>query len=81
MRSLEELAKSGRIQSAHHIHITQLPQHLDEIPRDQPIYIFCGSGLRSMIAASLLQAHGLKELTVILGGLAGWRSATCPVIN
>ncbi len=81
VRSDDELEESGRITGAHHIHITQLPQRIEEVPRDRPIYIFCGSGLRSMVAASILQREGWGEMTVILGGLAGWSSATCPVVR
>jgi len=79
VRSDEELAHQGEIADAHHIHITQLPLHLQEAPRDQPVYIFCGSGLRSTIGASLLQREGWDNLTVVLGGLAGWSSTTCPI--
>jgi hydroxyacylglutathione hydrolase len=79
IRSDEELAKNGHIAGALHIHITQLPQRLEELPRDQPVYIFCGSGLRSTIVASLLKRRGMENLRVVLGGLAGWNSTTCPI--
>lgn len=79
VRSDGELRRDGRIPGSQHIHITQVPKHLDEIPKDKAIHIFCGSGLRSMIAASLLQQNGWKDLTVILGGMAGWKSTKCPV--
>jgi hydroxyacylglutathione hydrolase len=78
VRSEEEIEQKG-IPVAHHIHITQLPERLDEVPRDQPVYIFCGSGLRSMIAASLLRRAGWENLTTVLGGLAGWSSVSCPL--
>lgn len=81
VRGSDELESSGRITGAHHIHITQLPQRLAEVPRDRPVYIFCGSGLRSMVAASILQREGWENMTVILGGIAGWSSATCPVVR
>ena len=81
VRSDDELEASGRITGAHHIHITQLPQRIEEVPRDRPVYIFCGSGLRSMVAASILQREGWQDMTVILGGIAGWSSATCPVVR
>jgi hydroxyacylglutathione hydrolase len=80
VRSDDELERSGRISGAHHIHITQLPKRLGEVPRDRPVYIFCGSGLRSMVAASILQREGWEDMTVILGGLAGWSSVKCPVV-
>jgi hydroxyacylglutathione hydrolase len=81
VRSVDELEKSGRITGAHHIHITQLPLRINEVPRNRPVYIFCGSGLRSMVAASILQKEGWQDMTVILGGIAGWSSATCPVVR
>ncbi len=78
VRSDEEVEQRA-IPVAHHIHITQLPERLDEVPRDQPVYIFCGSGLRSMTAASLLRRAGWENLTSVLGGLAGWSSVSCPL--
>jgi hydroxyacylglutathione hydrolase len=77
VRSEEELEKAGRIPDALHIHLTQLPGRLEEVPRDRAVYIFCGSGLRSMIAASLLRREGWEQVSVVLGGLAGWNSVTC----
>ncbi|MEN6318865.1 MAG: MBL fold metallo-hydrolase [Syntrophaceae bacterium] len=79
VRSDDELEHAGTVTGAHHIHLTQLPNRMDEVPRDQTVFIFCGSGLRSMIAASLLKREGWNNLVVVLGGLAGWRSVSCPV--
>jgi len=52
---------------------------MEEVPRDRRVTIFCGSGLRSMIAASLLKREGWHDLAVVLGGIAGWRSVSCPI--
>ncbi len=71
--------EAAPIPGAQHIHVTQLPDHLDQVPRDRALYVFCGSGMRSMIAASLLGREGWRNLSVVLGGLAGWRSMTCPL--
>ncbi|MDW7650284.1 MAG: MBL fold metallo-hydrolase, partial [Bacillota bacterium] len=79
VRSAEELEQDGRIPYANHIHITQLPNKLDSIPKEHPVYIFCASGLRSMIAASLLKKAGYHDPVVILGGFSGWTSTTCPI--
>jgi hydroxyacylglutathione hydrolase len=70
---------AGRIPDAQHIHLTQLPDRIDQVPRDRAVYVFCGSGVRSMVAASLLKREGWKDLVVVLGGLSGWRSVTCPL--
>jgi hydroxyacylglutathione hydrolase len=79
VRSEEELEEEGRFAKALHIHITQLPHRMNELPTDRPIYIFCASGLRSTIAASLLQRHGVGDVHVVLGGFTGWSSVTCPL--
>jgi hydroxyacylglutathione hydrolase len=79
VRSDEELRHDGAIPGGHHIHVTQLPDRKSEVPADRRIYVFCGSGLRSMVAASYLQARGWKDLAVVLGGLAGWKSRRCPI--
>ena len=79
VRSDEELIKDGRIRDAIHVHVTRIPERLKEIPRDKKIHIFCGSGLRSMIAASYLQRQGCTDLSVVLGGMAAWRSRRCPI--
>lgn len=79
VRSEGELKRVGRIEGSQHIHITSLPERMSEIPVDRSLYIFCGSGMRSMLAASFLKAHGWKDLIVILGGASAWRSRVCPI--
>lgn len=79
VRSARELESGGRIAGAHHTHITQLPAHLAKVPVERRITVFCGSGLRSMIAASLLKREGWEDVAVVLGGLSGWSSTTCPI--
>ncbi|CCU77803.1 Metallo-beta-lactamase family protein [Halanaerobium saccharolyticum subsp. saccharolyticum DSM 6643] len=80
IRSEDELEEEGEIQDAENIHLTQLPEHYDQLPEDKPIYIFCGSGLRSMTAASLLKNEGFINQKVVLGGLIAWNSTTCPIV-
>ncbi len=79
VRSDEELETQGEIPTAQHIHVVDLPTRMDEVPRGRRTYIFCGSGVRSMMAASLLERQGYTDLFVILGGVAGWNSTACPI--
>jgi hydroxyacylglutathione hydrolase len=79
VRSDEELEREGAIADARHIHITEVPRRLDEVPGRRPIHIFCGSGLRSTVVASLLERGGRRDLTVVLGGIRGWNSVSCPL--
>lgn len=79
VRSSLELHSEGRIPDAHHIHITQLNKRYTELPQNRDIFIFCGSGRRSMIAASILQQKQGYQPVVIMGGFSGWSSIACPV--
>lgn len=79
VRTSGELDHLGRIPGAQHIPLSRLVQRMDEVPADRPVFIFCGSGLRSMIAASLLEQAGRRDMSVILGGFAGWISDRCPI--
>ncbi len=79
VRPQEEIEKKGEIEGAYELHLTKLPENLGDIPEDRSIYIFCGSGLRSMTAASILKRNGFEDLNVVLGGLSGWTSTTCPI--
>jgi hydroxyacylglutathione hydrolase len=78
VRSAEEVAAS-QIPGAHHIHIKEFPGRIEEVPTDQPVYVFCGSGVRSTIVSSLLRRAGWSNMTVVLGGLSGWTSMSCPL--
>jgi len=79
VRSDAEIEGSGAISGAQHVHITEIPQRLDEVPRQRPLHVFCGSGLRSTVVASLLEREGWRDLTVVLGGTSAWNSASCPL--
>jgi hydroxyacylglutathione hydrolase len=50
-----------------------------EIDRDLPIAVHCKSGYRSMIACSLLQRAGFRDVTNVTGGFDAWQQAKLPV--
>ncbi len=73
----EEEVKEQEIQQATHIPLTRLENNYKKIPKDEKIYIICGSGLRSMTAASLLKREGWGALVVVSGGTSGEKPSTC----
>jgi hydroxyacylglutathione hydrolase len=50
-----------------------------EIDRDRPIAVHCKSGYRSMIACSLLQRAGFRNVANVIGGFDAWQQAKLPV--
>jgi glyoxylase-like metal-dependent hydrolase (beta-lactamase superfamily II)/rhodanese-related sulfurtransferase len=52
-----------------------------EIGRDAAIAVHCKSGYRSIIACSLLQRAGFKNVTNVIGGFDAWQEAKLPVVS
>jgi len=48
--------------------LSQLNGHLSAFPKEDPFYVHCAGGYRSMIAASILKARGFHNLFNIAGG-------------
>ncbi|BAO45086.1 FAD-dependent oxidoreductase [Thiolapillus brandeum] len=61
----------GHIKVAKHIPLSELRQRIDEIPRDQPVYVHCRSGQRSYNAVLALQYRGYTEVYNVAGGYIG----------
>lgn len=75
---------SGEYAEAHipgalNVPIGFIPLRLDEIPEDKPLVVHCQSGVRSSIAASVLQRHGRTNLKNFVGSFGEWSSAGKPV--
>jgi hydroxyacylglutathione hydrolase len=76
VRSASEVREQS-IEHAIAIPLGELPNRLEEIPRDTPLATFCGSGRRAMIAASILQRNGFQNVSDALGSLAAVMSISC----
>lgn len=50
-----------------------------EIDLDLPLAVHCQSGYRSLIACSLLERAGFKNVINVSGGFAAWKEAQLPV--
>ena len=68
--------EGGHIAGAQHIMLGTLPDRIDEVKKDKPILVQCGSGVRSAIGTSVLQAKGIKDVHNLLGGYARWVKET-----
>ncbi len=63
----------GTIEGATNISLPALLRRLDELDRNAPTVVFCAGGYRSTIAASLLRAHGFRDVSDLLGGFTAWQ--------
>lgn len=66
----------GTIEGAVNIPYTEMRDHLDEIPRDKKIILFCGVGLRGYVAERILLQHGYTDVYNLTGGFKTYSLAT-----
>ncbi|MEC5424861.1 rhodanese-like domain-containing protein [Virgibacillus sp. C22-A2] len=70
VREDDEVA-GGKIPGAKHIRLSEIPERLDEIEKDQHHYMICRSGGRSGRACEFLIEQGY-DVTNIAGGMLVW---------
>jgi glyoxylase-like metal-dependent hydrolase (beta-lactamase superfamily II)/rhodanese-related sulfurtransferase len=66
---------AGRIDAAANIPLGRLPERIGELARERPVVVYCSSGYRSTIAASVLMRDGFEHVAALAGGLNAWESA------
>ena len=70
--------EEGVIPGACAIPLPALTDSLSKLDRAAPVVLYCGSGTRSMVAASVLRAAGFDDVSDVLGGYGAWESANLP---
>jgi hydroxyacylglutathione hydrolase len=73
--------KGGHIDGALHVHGGVLKDRYQEVPKDRPVAVICGTGYRGSIAASFLQSLGYTQVSNVLGGMSAWKAAGLPTVN
>jgi len=73
--------QAGHLPGAQHIPGGALPERLDDVPTERPVAVYCGSGYRSSVAASLLRRTGHRDVQHLIGGFAAWQAAELPVAH
>src|SRR5690606_29609296 len=58
-----------------------LNSHLTEFPAEEPFYVHCAGGYRSVIAASILKSRGIHNLIDVADGFAGIKESGAPVTD
>lgn len=70
---------AGHVPGARHIFLPELRKRVSELDRAKPTAVYCASGYRASIAASVLKKEGFKELWNVPGSWEAWKKAGFPV--
>jgi hydroxyacylglutathione hydrolase len=73
--------QQGRLPGSVHVYLGELPDKLDQVSRDRPVVTFCGSGMRAIIAATILKKNGFEKVENALGSMAACSVLGCPIIK
>lgn len=78
VRTIQEW-EAGRIPGAIHRPLADFVTAGPDLPGDEPLVLYCGSGYRSNIAASLLARRGFADVRSLAGGIVAWKGSGFPV--
>lgn len=67
--------EARHIEGSYHIPLASLPTRMHEIPKDQPVAVYCASGYRSQMAVTYLRAHGWTRVATVNDDEAHWAEA------
>jgi hydroxyacylglutathione hydrolase len=65
---------ADHIDEALHVPLLHLRERLDALPQDRALVVYCASGYRATIAASLMRLAGREDVALLVGGLAAWEA-------
>ena len=78
MRTPSEWGR-GHIQGARYIFLPELEKKLDLLDKDRPVAVYCDSGYRASLGASILQRNGFAHARNVPGSWKAWTAAGYPV--
>ncbi len=73
--------QASRVKGAHHASLQFINEHLAAFSKDEPNYIHCAGGYRSMVAASLLKARGYHNVIDVAGGFNAIKNTSAVVTD
>jgi rhodanese-related sulfurtransferase len=68
----------ARLDGTLDIPMNEIPDRLDELPKDKPLAVLCRSGARSLKVTHYLRANGFAKVSNIAGGILAWGAAYDP---
>lgn len=71
--------EAGHVDGATFIPFYEVADRLADIPRDRPVYVYCGSGYRAAAVTSLLQHEGFDNVVLVDDSFGNAAKAGLPI--
>lgn len=71
----------GHVEGSVLVPLATVAARAGEFPKDRPVYVFCRSGNRSLVAARTLAEAGFSDVRNVEGGILAWNAARLPVVR
>ncbi|UYL08639.1 rhodanese-like domain-containing protein [Bdellovibrio sp. SKB1291214] len=75
----EYTGELGHVPGSELLVLDTLPDHLEDLPKDQTIVFICRSGARSARATAFAKMNGFTNVFNMLGGMLHWNELQLPV--
>ena len=72
--------EAGHVDGATFIPFYEIADRLADIPRDRPVYVYCGSGYRAAAVTSLLQHEGFDNVVLVDDSFGNAAAAGLPIV-
>lgn len=70
--------ENKRIAGSRNIPLNHLRARAGDLPRDRAVVVYCQTGYRSSIAASILEQEGFARVVDLVGGFSAWDRQAIP---
>jgi len=71
--------KQGHVPGAVHLFLPELRQKLNQLDATKPVAVYCDSGYRASIGASILKQQGFCHVFNVPGSWKAWKHAKLPI--
>ncbi len=78
VRSPDEWS-GGHIPNAHHLFLPEIRKRASEFDKTKPTAVYCASGYRASLGASMLKQEGFTKVHNVPGSWGAWKAAKFPV--
>ncbi|WP_300634507.1 FAD-dependent oxidoreductase [uncultured Duncaniella sp.] len=70
---------AGALPGAINIPLDSMRGRLTDIPKNRPVVVYCGVGLRGYLASNILQLNGFDDVRNLIGGIKSYRTAVSAI--